>query len=147
MRKIEKTFEVRVPLRAAYGQWTQFEQFPQFMDGVKEVRRLDDTHLRWRARIAGVEREWLAEITAQVPGDVIAWRSTDGPPNAGAVRFKTVTPESTRVSLTVEYELQTAVEKAVDALGLVSSTIDRTVDEFKRLAEKRYRLALVQQAE
>jgi uncharacterized membrane protein len=76
---------------------------------------------------------------------VIAWRSTDGPPNAGAVRFEPVTPDRTRVSLTVEYELQTAVEKAVDALGLVASTIDRTVDEFKSFAEKRYRLAGAQQ--
>jgi uncharacterized membrane protein len=147
LRKIEKTFEIGIPQRAAYAQWTQFEQFPQFMGGVKEVHRLDDTHLRWRARIAGVEREWRAEITAQAPGKVIAWRSTDGAPNAAAVRFEPVTPERTRVSITMEYEPQTAAEKAVDALGLVSRTIDRTVDEFKSFAEKRYRLAGARQGE
>lgn len=147
MRKVERAFEVSVPLRAAYGQWAMFEQLPQFMVGVEEVRRLDATHLRWRARIAGVERQWLAEITAQVPGEVIAWRSIEGTPNAGVVRFAPVTPYRTRVSLTMEYELQTAAEKAVDALGLISTTIDRTVDEFKRVAEKRYRLVGAEQGE
>ena len=85
MSVVEKTVEVQCPLSTVYNQWTQFETFPRFMEGVEEVRQMDDTHLHWRADIAGMEREWDAEITEQVPDRKIAWRSTTGPENAGTV--------------------------------------------------------------
>ena len=85
------------PVRAVYNQWTQFEEFPRFMAGVKEVRQLDDTHVHWHAEIWGKDKEWDAEITEQVPDQVIAWRSTSGAPNAGAVRFEPVSHDRTRV--------------------------------------------------
>ena len=139
MERIEKTFEIDVPVRAAYNQWTQFESFPQFMDGVKEVRQLDDTHLHWRASVGGKEKEWDAEITEQVPEQVIAWRSTSGARNAGQVRFEPVGADCTRMSLTMEYEPETAVEKAGDALGILSSQVEKTVEDFKEFIEKRGR--------
>jgi uncharacterized membrane protein len=137
MERIEKAVEIAVPVRAAYNQWTQFEEFPRFMDGVKEVRQLDDTHLHWRATVAGKEKEWDAEITEQVPDQVIAWRSTTGAPNAGEVRFEPVAPERTRVRVIMEYEPETVVEKAGDALGVLSRKVQKTVDDFKEYIEGR----------
>jgi uncharacterized membrane protein len=139
MEELRKTFEIDVPLRAAYNQWTQFEEFPHFMEGVREVRQLDDTHVHWRASIAGKEKEWDAEITEQVPDRVIAWRSTSGAPNAGRVSFESLGPERTRIDLQLEYEPETAIEKAGDAMGLVSRKIDKTVDDFKDYIERRGR--------
>jgi uncharacterized membrane protein len=137
MERTEKTFEIGVPLRTAYNQWTQFENFPQFMDGVKEVRQVDDTHLHWRASIAGKEKEWDAEITEQVPDQVIAWRSTTGAPNAGQVRFQPIGPDRTRVSLAMEYEPENMLEKAGDALGFMSRKVEKTAEDFKDYIEKR----------
>ena len=139
MERMEKTFEIGVPVRAAYNQWTQFEEFPQFMDGIEEVRQLDDTHLHWRASVAGKEKEWDAEITEQVPDKVIAWRSTSGAPNSGVVRFEPLGADRTRIALSMEYEPETAVEKAGDKMGIPSRRIDKTVDDFKEFIEKRGR--------
>ena len=83
MAKIEKDIVVDVPVSVAYNQWTQFESFPEFMEGVKEVVQLDEKRLRWTAEIKGKDEEWEAEITDQVPDRHIAWRSVTGAPNAG----------------------------------------------------------------
>jgi uncharacterized membrane protein len=99
MTTIEKTIEVSVPVRTAYNQWTQFEQFPRFMEGVKEVQQLDDKHLRWRAEIAGKEVEWTSEITQQVPDQRIGWRSTSGAQNAGSVSFLALADNRTQLTL------------------------------------------------
>ena len=93
MSVVEKTVEVQCPLSTVYNQWTQFETFPRFMEGIEEVRQMGDTRLHWRADIAGMEREWDAEITEQVPDREIAWRSTTGPENAGTVTFQQVDPQ------------------------------------------------------
>jgi uncharacterized membrane protein len=137
MERIEKTFEINCPVSTVYNQWTQFEEFPRFMDGVKEVRQLDDTHLHWRASIGGKDKEWDAEIVEQVPDQRIAWRSTNGAPNAGTVRFEPLNRERTRVQLTMEYEPQGALEKAGDAVGIVSSKVETAVEKFKDLIENR----------
>lgn len=139
MQRLDKTFEIDVPLQAAYNQWTQFEEFPNFMEGVKEVRQLDDTHLQWRASVGGKEKEWEAEITEQVPDKVIAWRSTSGAPNGGRVMFEPAGVERTRLRLELEYEPETAVEKLGDAMGVLSRKIDKTVEDFKEYIERRGR--------
>src|SRR5437764_11700985 len=92
MGRVEKSIEVKVPARTAYDQWTQFEEFPRFMEGVEEVRQLDDKRLHWRAKIAGKEEEWDAEIDEQTPDQRIAWRSTSGAQNDGAVSSARSTP-------------------------------------------------------
>ena len=137
MERIEKTFEVECPVNTVYNQWTQFEEFPRFMEGIQEVRQTDDTHLHWKAKIAGKEKEWDAQIVEQVPDKVIAWRSISGAPNAGAVRFEQVDPQKTRVRLTMEYEPQGFVEKAGDSMGVVSGKVESAVERFKDLLEKR----------
>ena len=139
MERMEKTFEVDAPVRVAYNQWTQFEEFPQFMQGVKEVRQLDDTRLHWRASVAGVDKEWDAQITEQVPDQVIAWRSTSGAKNAGEVRFEPLGADRTRIRLAMSYEPENALEKAGDALGIVSAQVEKTVDDFKDFIERRGR--------
>jgi uncharacterized membrane protein len=139
MQRLEKTFEVGVPVRAAYNQWTQFEEFPQFMDGVKEVRQLDDTRLHWRASVAGKEKEWDAKITEQVPDKVIAWRSVEGAPNSGQVRFEPLGADRTRIQLSMEYEPEGMMEKAGDKLGVPSRRIDKTVEHFTEFMERRGR--------
>ena len=111
MERIEKSIEVRCPVRTAYNQWTQFEEFPKFMSGVKEVRQLDDTHQHWHAEIWGKDKEWDAELVEQVPDRKIAWRSTTpDTPNGGTVRFEPLGQDRTRVNLTMEYEPKGAIE-------------------------------------
>src|SRR5688500_18795275 len=129
---VEDSVEVDVPVSTAYNQWTQFEDFPEFMQDVIEVRQIDDTHLHWRARIAGKEEEWDAESTNQLPDRGIAWRSTSGPPSSGAVTFTRVAETRTKVTLRMSYQPRNALEKVGDALGAVkletSSNLHRFAD-------------------
>ena len=138
MERIEKAVEVDRPVRTVYNEWTQFESFPKFMSGVKDVTQLDDTHVHWRAEIWGKEKEWDAEITEQIPDQRIAWRSISGDaPNAGSVRFEPLSSDRTRVHLAMEYEPQGAAESVGDALGAMSSRVEKSVEGFKKYIESR----------
>jgi uncharacterized membrane protein len=138
MERIEKMVEVDCPVRAVYNQWTQFEEFPRFMDGVKEVKQLDDTHVHWHAEIWGKDKEWDAEITEQVPDERISWKSISGDaPNAGTVRFEPLGTTRTKVRLVMAYEPQGAVESAGDALGILSASVQSSVNNFKKYIEEK----------
>jgi uncharacterized membrane protein len=139
METIEKSIEVNAPLRQVYNQWTQFEDFPRFMEGVEEVRQLNDQRLFWRAQIWGKTEEWEAEIYEQIPDQRIAWRSVVGAPNAGAVSFAPVGADRTRVTLTINYEPLGAVEKIGDALGIVSARVEGDLERFRDFIEERGR--------
>src|SRR5205085_5500705 len=117
MATIEESVEVQVPIRTAYDQWTQFEDFPRFMEGVESVRQLGDTRLHWVAEIAGARREWDAEITEQHPDERVAWKATSGAENAGAVTFHRIDDGTTRIMLQLDFEPDGVVELAVDMLG------------------------------
>jgi uncharacterized membrane protein len=137
MEQVEKTIEVNCPISTVYNQWTQFEEFPRFMSGVKEVRQIDDTHVHWRAEIWGKEKEWDAEITEQEPDKRISWKSTSGAPNAGTVRFEPLGNERTRIRLAMAYEPEDAVENVGDALGIFSGRVEDSVEGFKKFIESR----------
>ncbi|WP_226986134.1 SRPBCC family protein [Ramlibacter tataouinensis] len=134
---VEESIELDVPVSTAYNQFTQFEDFPQFMATVEEVKQLDDTHLHWRAVVAGKPKEWDAEITEQIPDKRIAWRSTDGVPNAGVVTFHKIGDNRTRVMLQMDYQPETLVEKVGDAVGGVKLTTKGNLKRFKNLLESR----------
>ena len=134
---VESSIEVDVPVRTAYNQWTQFEEFPRFMASVQEVKQIDDTHLHWCANVAGKTKEWDAEITEQIPDERIAWRSTDGVRNSGVVTFQPIGDSRTKVLLQMDYEPQTAGEKIGDALGGVKLTAKGNLKRFKDLIEGR----------
>ncbi|HSD26060.1 MAG TPA: SRPBCC family protein [Vicinamibacteria bacterium] len=136
MAEIQKSIVVNAPLREVYNQWTQFEDFPRFMEGVLEVRQLDDKRLHWRARVGGVEKEWHAEIVDQVPDRRLAWRSLRGAENAGAVLFDAV-PNGTRVTLKLRYDPEGAGESVGDALGFVSRRVEGDLERFKKFIEQR----------
>lgn len=137
MPTIEETVEVNVPVRTAYEQWTQFEDFPRFMEGVREVTRVDDTHLHWVGDQAGRDAEWDAEIVAQEPDRRISWRSTEGPRNDGTVAFEPIGEDATRVHLAIEHEPQGAAEHAAEMVGLAQRRVRRDVERFKDLVESR----------
>ena len=137
MSRIEKSIEVNVPLSTAYNQWTQFEEFPRFMEGIEEVQQLDDKRLHWRASIGGKREEWDAEIVEQVPDQRVAWRSTSGAPNSGVVTFESLDPSTTRVHLHLEYTPQDAVESAGDAMGVFSRRVEGDLRRFKGYIESR----------
>jgi uncharacterized membrane protein len=139
MSTIEESIEVQVPVRTAYNQWTQFEEFPQFMDGVEEVRQLDDTHLHWKADIGGQEREWDAEITEQHPDERVAWRSTEGAQHAGVVTFHRIGDEQARVMLQLDVEPEGITEQVGDKLGFVKRRVKGDLERFKDLIESRGR--------
>ncbi|WNV76540.1 SRPBCC family protein [Geodermatophilus sp. DSM 44513] len=133
--KVEKSIQVDVPVNQAYNQWTQFEDFPHFMGGVKEVRQLTDQRMHWVAEIAGVRREWEAAVLEQEPDRKVAWAATSGATNAGAVRFEEVGPMSTIVYLSLEYEPEGVVEQVGDKLGIVERQVTSDLERFKRLIE------------
>jgi uncharacterized membrane protein len=137
MARVEHNIEVGVPVRTAYNQWTQFEEFPRFMEGVKEVRQLDDRRLHWRAEIAGKEREWDAEIREQVPDEKVIWQSIRGETNAGLVRFDPLDTDRTRVHLELSYEPEGATENIGDALGVMSRRVKGDLERFKEFIEER----------
>jgi uncharacterized membrane protein len=137
MSKIEHSIDVDVPVRQAYDQWTQFEEFPRFMEGVEQVQQLDDTRLHWKAEIAGQEKEWDAEITQQEPEQRVAWRSTGGERNAGAVDFHRIDDNRTRVTLTMDIEPDGPVEKLGDAVGVPSGQVKKDLENFKEYIESR----------
>jgi uncharacterized membrane protein len=134
---IEESIEVNVPVRTAYNQYTQFEDFPKFMDNVLEVRQLDDRHLHWRAKVAGEEKEWDAEITEQIPDKRIAWRSVSGPRNGGVVTFHKISDNVTRIVLQMEYEPEGPLEKMGDAMGAVRMQARSSLQRFKEMLEQR----------
>ena len=137
MAKIEKSIDVNVPVREAYNQWTQFESFPQFMDGVESVQQRGDTNLHWVATIAGKRQEWDAEITEQTPDQRIAWTSTTGDRNAGAVDFHRIDDNQTRITLTMDIEPSGALEAVGTALGIPSGQVEGDLKRFKEFIERR----------
>ncbi|HEX6139163.1 MAG TPA: SRPBCC family protein [Candidatus Limnocylindria bacterium] len=137
MSTVEKSIEVNVPLSTAYNQWTQFEDFPRFMEGVKSVQQLDDTHLHWKAEIAGQQKDWDAEITEQHPDERVAWRSTSGASNAGVVTFHRISDDVTRVTLQMDVDPEGFLENAGDALGLLDGRVKGDLERFKEFIEER----------
>ncbi|MFB4265578.1 SRPBCC family protein [Nonomuraea sp. GTA35] len=137
MSTIEHSEDVRVPVRVAYNQWTQFESFPEFMEGVESVKQLSDTRTAWVAEIAGIRREFEAEITEQHPDERIAWRSVDKPHQAGVVTFHRLDDDTTRVTLQMEYDPEGFLETAGDKLQLVRMRVIGDVKRFKTFIESR----------
>jgi uncharacterized membrane protein len=137
MGRVESTIDVNVPVSTAYNQWTQFEEFPQFMEGIKSVRQLDDRTLEWNAEIAGKDKTWLAEISEQEPDQRIAWHATEGARNAGVVTFHRLDDNLTRVMLQMEFEPEGALESAGDAMGVPERQVEADLKRFKDFIESR----------
>jgi len=137
MSKIEKSIEVDVPVRVAYDQWTQFEEFPRFMDGVESVKQTDDTHLHWVAKVGGIRKEWDAEITQQEPDQRIAWNATNGAENGGAVDFHRLDDSRTRINLTMDIDPDGVIESVGDAVGVPDRAIAGDLERFKAFIEER----------
>ena len=134
---IEQSIDVNVSVHTAYNQWTQFEEFPQFMGGVEEVVQLDDTHLHWKASIGGTTKEWDAVITEQIPDARIAWTNTTGARNAGVVTFHRLADNKTRIMLQLDYEPEGIVENVGDMIGMVSTRVRTDLKRFKEFIESR----------
>jgi len=137
MSHIEQSVDVNVSVHAVYNQWTQFEEFPRFMEGIEEIRQLDDKRLHWRANVGGKEKEWDAVITEQIPDQRIAWKNTTGAKNAGVVTFHHISDKTTRVMLQLEYDPEGIVENVGDAIGVVSSRVRGDLKRFKEFIEER----------
>ncbi|MDP9395621.1 MAG: SRPBCC family protein [Actinomycetota bacterium] len=139
MSNVEQSITVNVPVRTAYNQWTQFESFPQFLEGVESITQLSDTRTHWKTKIAGVEREFDAEITEQHPDERVAWTTVDGPKQAGVVTFHRLSDDETKIMLQLDYEPEGLVENAGDKLGIVTSRIKGDLERFKTFIEERGR--------
>ncbi len=135
MATIEKSIDIDCPVRAVYHQWTQFEQFPEFMTSVKHVRRLDDKSLLWEVEIAGCAKTWAAEIFEQRPDECIAWHSMSGTINSGMVSFEPVDPTRTRLTLRLKYQPQGLLENIARYAGLVSACVTGDLRRFKEYIE------------
>ena len=139
MPTIEDTIEVQVPVQQAYNQWTQFEDFPKFMEGIESVQQLDETHVRWVAEIRGESREWTTEITEQEPDKKVAWKTIEGEvKNDGVVTFEQIAGGQTRVNVQMDVEGESAAENvAGDLLGVVKNQVRGDLERFKQLIESR----------
>lgn len=135
MATIETSVEVDVPVRTAYNQWTQFEDFPRFMNGVSEVRQVTDTKLHWVADFGGQHREWDAVITEQIPDERIAWKATSGAKNAGVVTFHRLNDQQSKVMLQLEFDPEGFVEQVGDKLGAVRLRTEADLGRFKAFIE------------
>jgi uncharacterized membrane protein len=136
MAHVSESIQVDRPVSDVYNQWTQFEEFPQFMGGIEQVSQQDDTHLHWKAKVAGQTAEWDAEIIEQVPDKVIAWRAISGAENSGRVAFHSE-GQHTRIDLELDVEPQGAAQQAGDALGLLQQQVRSDLARFKELIESR----------
>lgn len=134
---VEKSIQVEAPISVVYNQWTQFEEFPSFMGGVQKVEQLDATRLHWVAEIAGVRREWDAEVLQQVPDELVSWAATGGATNAGQVTFRPAGPDATEVTLHLEYEPEGIVEAVGDKLHIVEKQASSDLEKFKTFIEER----------
>ena len=139
MPKIEDTIEVQVPVQQAYNQWTQFEDFPKFMEGIQSVQQLDDTHVQWVAEIRGESRQWTTEITEQRPDEKVAWKTIEGEvKNDGVVTFEPMGNAQTRINVQMDVEGESTAENvAGDLLGVVKSQVHGDLERFKQLIENR----------
>ncbi len=135
MSAIEESIQVHAPLRAVYDQWTRFADFPKFMEGIEEVRQMDDTHLHWVAAFAGQHHEWDAEITEQRPDERVAWKNTDGKDNAGVVTFHRIDDHQTQVMVQMDFVPEGVVEKLGNALGVPDRRVRGDLGRFKELVE------------
>lgn len=136
-KTIEEHIDVDVPVSTAYNQWTQFETFPSFMDGVDAVTQTDDRHLHWQISIGGVKREFDAEITEQRPDERVAWKVVRGTGHAGVVTFHKLDAAKTRVMLQIDTEPEGVIEKIGDALHLTDSEAKGDLKRFKKFIESR----------
>ena len=134
---VQQTIQVDVPIRQAYDQWTQFEEFPQFMEGIEEIRQLDDRKVRWVAEFGGVRHEWDAEITEQSPEERVAWKNVDGKDNAGVVTFHKIDDDTTRVAVQMDWAPESIKEKIGSALGADDRRVKADLERFKDFIESR----------
>jgi uncharacterized membrane protein len=137
MARVEESIEVNVPVSTAYNQWTQFEEFSRFMEGIETVTQIDDTHLRWVAEIGGKRHEWEAEITEQKPDQRVAWRALEGHYNSGIVTFEPIDENRTRINVVMEHETEGITETLGSALGADSRRVKGDLERFKELIESR----------
>jgi uncharacterized membrane protein len=131
----QHSIDVAVPVRVAYNQWTQFEEFPKFMDGVSSITQLDDDKVHWVVDIAGVTREFDTTITEQIPDERVAWTTTSGPSHAGVVTFHSIDDGTTRVTLQMDFEPEGFLENVGDKLGFVSGRLAGDMKNFKAFIE------------
>ncbi|MGI8651777.1 MAG: SRPBCC family protein [Geodermatophilaceae bacterium] len=137
MSTVTESVDVEVPIKVAYDQWTQFESFPQFMDGVEEIRQLDDTHTHWVVKVGGVTREFDATITEQHPEERVAWRTDDGPNHAGVVTFHRLDDNQTRVTAQMDIDPEGFVENVADKVGILDRKVKGDMKRFKEFIESR----------
>ena len=137
MAEITQSVDVDVDVRTAYNQWTQFEEFPYFMEGVERVEQLDDRNLRWDVEIAGVERSFDAVITEQTPDQRVAWTTRTGPEQSGVVTFHRLDDDQTRVTLQMTFDPEGIVEQVADKTGLVNMRTKGDLERFKEFVESR----------
>ncbi|MFI5728762.1 SRPBCC family protein [Kribbella sp. NPDC051587] len=137
MGNIVESVDVNVPVRTAYNQWTQFESFPQFMDGVEEIRQTDDTHTHWVTSIGGVKREFDATITEQHPDERVAWTTEDGPKHAGVITFHRLSDAETRVTAQMDIDPDGIAETVADKVGVISHRVKADMSRFKEFIEAR----------
>jgi uncharacterized membrane protein len=137
MATIEQSIEVEVPVQTAYNQWTQFEEFPRFMEGIEQVQQLDETHLRWVAEVGGKREEWEAEITEQHPDHRVAWTATSGKGNAGVVTFHRLDDAKTKIMVQLDWEPEGVTERIGSMLGMDDRRVQGDLKRFKELIESR----------
>ncbi|WP_227979241.1 SRPBCC family protein [Nocardia spumae] len=139
MTTVTESVDVHVPVTTAYNQWTQFESFPEFMQGVSRVEQLDDTHTHWTVEVAGATREFDARITEQHPDERVSWTSEIGPQHSGVVTFHRLDDTTTRVTAQMDIDPDGFVENVADKLGVLDRRVKGDLKRFRDFIESRDR--------
>ncbi|MET1072283.1 MAG: SRPBCC family protein [Umezawaea sp.] len=137
MSTITESVDVKATVTAAYNQWTQFESFPRFMDGVQEITQIDDTHTHWKISVAGLTKEFDATITEQHPDERVAWTTESGPTHAGVITFHRLDETTTRVTAQMDIDPDGFIENVADKLGVLDRKVKGDMQRFKTFMEFR----------
>ncbi len=136
MTQIIETIDVDVPVTTAYNQWTQFEEFPRFLKHIESITQKNDTMLHWKVNVGGQVREFDAEIAEQHPDERVAWNSTGGEvDHAGVVTFHKLDDSKSRVTVQIDWEPESLLEKIGAAAGAGNRAVKNALEDFKKYIE------------
>jgi uncharacterized membrane protein len=139
MKTIVKGIEVDSPVHRVFNQWTRFEEFPRFMQGVKKVILLDDQRLQWETEFTGTTKEWYATITDLTPDRRIAWESEDGEYVAGIVTFEPIETSRTRLNLKLFYDSKGSRRAEDKFLSSAGDRVEEDLQRFRKFIEDQER--------
>jgi uncharacterized membrane protein len=133
---VQQSVDVAVPLETAYNQWTQFEEWPNFMHRVTRVTQEDDDcSVSFATKIWGRTREFVADIETQRPDERIKWSVNQGITHTGVVTFHELAPRLTRIELNIDVDPGSLIEKFARGARHIKRAVRADLHRYKAFVE------------